>query len=128
METIDMQALAAIARRAGDEIMAVYATDFDVRGKADASPVTEADERAEALIVPAGSVVAFTSYNLHRSGANTTNRMRRIYLPQYSCEPITRPDGKPWAMAVPFLKDGQVVYDHARDAAENYGPFPETAT
>ncbi len=48
-----MQALAAIARRAGDEIMAVYATDFDVRGKADASPVTEADERAEALIVPA---------------------------------------------------------------------------
>ena len=35
METIDMQALAAIARRAGDEIMAVYATDFDVRGKAE---------------------------------------------------------------------------------------------
>ncbi|MCA9236200.1 MAG: phytanoyl-CoA dioxygenase family protein [Planctomycetales bacterium] len=88
----------------------------------------DGDDPGEALIVPAGSVVAFTSYNLHRSGANTTNRMRRIYLPQYSCEPITRPDGKPWAMAVPFLKDGQVVYDHARDAAENYGPFPETAT
>ena len=58
METIDMQALAAIARRAGDEIMAVYATDFDVRGKADASPVTEADERAEALIVPALQALA----------------------------------------------------------------------
>ena len=53
-----MQALAAIARRAGDEIMAVYATDFDVRGKADASPVTEADERAEALIVPALQALA----------------------------------------------------------------------
>ncbi|ATE62677.1 3'(2'),5'-bisphosphate nucleotidase [Thauera sinica] len=33
--------------------MAVYETDFTVRGKDDASPVTEADERAEALIVPA---------------------------------------------------------------------------
>jgi 3'(2'), 5'-bisphosphate nucleotidase len=30
-----------------------YRTDFAVRGKDDASPVTEADERAEALIVPA---------------------------------------------------------------------------
>jgi 3'(2'), 5'-bisphosphate nucleotidase len=41
------------ARRAGEVVMAVYATDFAVRGKDDASPVTEADERAEALIVPA---------------------------------------------------------------------------
>ncbi len=31
--------------------MDIYATEFSVRGKVDASPVTEADERAEALIV-----------------------------------------------------------------------------
>lgn len=49
----DIEAVAAIARRAGAVIMAVYATDFDVRSKGDASPVTAADERAEALIVPA---------------------------------------------------------------------------
>jgi 3'(2'), 5'-bisphosphate nucleotidase len=42
-----------VALRAGDAVLAVYATDFAVRGKADASPVTEADERAEALIVAA---------------------------------------------------------------------------
>jgi 3'(2'), 5'-bisphosphate nucleotidase len=42
-----------IARRAGAVIMDVYAQDFDVSNKADASPVTEADTRAEALIVPA---------------------------------------------------------------------------
>jgi 3'(2'), 5'-bisphosphate nucleotidase len=42
-----------IAQRAGDAVMTVYAGDFAVRGKQDASPVTEADERAEALIVPA---------------------------------------------------------------------------
>ncbi len=41
-----------LARRAGEVVMAVYATDFAVRGKEDASPVTEADERAEAVIVP----------------------------------------------------------------------------
>ena len=43
--------LADAARTAGQAIMQVYATDCAVRGKADASPVTEADERAERIIV-----------------------------------------------------------------------------
>jgi len=76
------------------------------------------------LIVPADSIVAFDSYLLHRSGPNTTNRMRRIYLPQYSSAVIKRPDGKPWAMATPFLKGGKNVYDRANDTAEKFGPFP----
>jgi 3'(2'), 5'-bisphosphate nucleotidase len=42
-----------IAREAGARIMQVYATDFSVRGKGDASPVTEADELAEAVIIAA---------------------------------------------------------------------------
>jgi 3'-phosphoadenosine 5'-phosphosulfate (PAPS) 3'-phosphatase len=46
-----LERLLPIARAAGDEILAVYATDFAVRDKDDASPVTEADERAEALIL-----------------------------------------------------------------------------
>jgi 3'(2'), 5'-bisphosphate nucleotidase len=45
------EAIVDIARAAGEVIMAIYATDFAVRGKSDASPVTEADERAEAIIV-----------------------------------------------------------------------------
>jgi 3'(2'), 5'-bisphosphate nucleotidase len=44
-------ALPAIARRAGEAIMEVYRSDFEVRGKADDSPVTEADERAERVIL-----------------------------------------------------------------------------
>ena len=44
---------AQIARAAGETIMSVYATDFTVRGKDDASPVTEADEKAEAVILAA---------------------------------------------------------------------------
>lgn len=85
----------------------------------------DGDDPGEPMVVPAGSVVAFTSYNLHRSGPNMTDRMRRIYLPQYSADPIRRPDGKPWAMAVPFLNDGEIVYDPAEDTVERYGPFPK---
>ncbi|MCK0509190.1 3'(2'),5'-bisphosphate nucleotidase CysQ [Aromatoleum anaerobium] len=46
-----LETLVPLARRAGDVIMSVYATDFEIRGKDDASPVTEADERAEAVIL-----------------------------------------------------------------------------
>jgi 3'(2'), 5'-bisphosphate nucleotidase len=45
------EALCLIAERAGQEILAIYGRDFEVRGKQDSSPVTDADERAEALIL-----------------------------------------------------------------------------
>lgn len=48
-----MMVATEIADRAGEVILEVYETDFDVRHKGDNSPVTEADERAEALILPA---------------------------------------------------------------------------
>lgn len=48
-----LEAVTDIARRAGEVILEVYESDFDVRRKGDDSPVTEADERAEALILPA---------------------------------------------------------------------------
>lgn len=41
-----------LARLAGQTIMEVYESDFAVKTKSDASPVTEADERAEAVILP----------------------------------------------------------------------------
>ena len=50
--------LVDIVRRAGAEIMEVYATDFDVETKSDSSPVTEADLRAHAVIVEGLSRVA----------------------------------------------------------------------
>ena len=42
-----------ITRAAGQAVLEVYATNFEVRGKSDASPVTAADERAEAIILAA---------------------------------------------------------------------------
>lgn len=53
-----LDAVVATVRRAGTVVMQVYGTDFAVRGKDDASPVTAADERAEALITPALQALA----------------------------------------------------------------------
>lgn len=48
-----LEELIAVARHAGDVIMKIYATDFAVHEKRDDSPVTAADERAEAVIAAA---------------------------------------------------------------------------
>lgn len=48
-----LPAVVAAARQAGDAILAIYGTECLPRYKADASPVTEADLRAQACIVPA---------------------------------------------------------------------------
>jgi 3'(2'), 5'-bisphosphate nucleotidase len=52
------EAFCSIAERAGQEILRVYHGEFEVRDKADASPVTDADERAEQLILESLSEVA----------------------------------------------------------------------
>ena len=50
--TVDlMETLGDLTKRAGAEIMKIYATDFDVETKSDSSPVTEADKTAETMIV-----------------------------------------------------------------------------
>ncbi len=70
-----------------------------------------------AVTAPAGSVVAFSSYNLHRSGTNTTDEMRRVYLAQYASAPIRHSKtGEQFNLAVPFLRGGEIVYDHATGA------------
>jgi ectoine hydroxylase-related dioxygenase (phytanoyl-CoA dioxygenase family) len=62
------------------------------------------------VIVPAGSIVVFSSRTFHRSGANRTDKMRRSYLAQYSTEPIiTKDNSKVWALAVPFVQNGELV-------------------
>jgi 3'(2'), 5'-bisphosphate nucleotidase len=48
----------AIARAAGDEVLAVYRGEFQVQAKSDLSPVTAADERAEALVTSALQALA----------------------------------------------------------------------
>jgi ectoine hydroxylase-related dioxygenase (phytanoyl-CoA dioxygenase family) len=69
------------------------------------------DDPGIPVIVPAGTIVCFSSNTFHRSGANTTKRPRRSYLCQYSPLPILKKDGSgPWCDAVPFLKDGKNAF------------------
>jgi 3'(2'), 5'-bisphosphate nucleotidase len=46
-----LEALIPLIRDAGQVIMDIYATDFDVTRKGDESPVTQADQQAEAVIL-----------------------------------------------------------------------------
>lgn len=50
---VEVRSLCDVALLAGQEILRVYATDFDVEIKADQSPVTIADTAAEAIILRA---------------------------------------------------------------------------
>ncbi len=71
----------------------------------------EGDEPGQLIEAPAGSIAVFWSTNLHKSGANSTDRPRRAYLPQYSRAPIRRSDGTLWSLAVPFVADDEGVYE-----------------
>jgi ectoine hydroxylase-related dioxygenase (phytanoyl-CoA dioxygenase family) len=61
------------------------------------------------VVCPAGSIALFSSITFHRSGANTTNRMRRVYLIQYSAGRILKRDGSPWGRDEPLLVDGRLA-------------------
>jgi ectoine hydroxylase-related dioxygenase (phytanoyl-CoA dioxygenase family) len=55
------------------------------------------------VVVPAGSIASFSSTLFHRSGPNTTDQMRRVYVAQYSAEPILNEDGsRPRHLAEPL--------------------------
>jgi ectoine hydroxylase-related dioxygenase (phytanoyl-CoA dioxygenase family) len=61
-------------------------------------------------VVPAGSLVVFSSLTFHRSGANQTDRMRRAYVTQYSPQPIYKPNSEELMhLGVPFLEAGERV-------------------
>jgi ectoine hydroxylase-related dioxygenase (phytanoyl-CoA dioxygenase family) len=54
------------------------------------------EDPGKAMTCPAGTIVAFSSETLHRSGPNTTDKPRRAYICQYSVETIIDPEtGKP---------------------------------
>ncbi len=68
------------------------------------------DDPGVAVVAPAGSIAVFSSVTFHRSGANTTDSMRRVYLAQYSAEPIMSADGSALSgFAAPVLRGGERV-------------------
>jgi ectoine hydroxylase-related dioxygenase (phytanoyl-CoA dioxygenase family) len=70
------------------------------------------DDPGDPVAVPAGSIACFSSTLFHRSGANTTDHARRVYLAQYSSEPILNDDrSRPRHLAEPVLVEGTRVAD-----------------
>lgn len=61
------------------------------------------------VILKAGDIALFSSTCFHRSGANHTDKPRRVLLIQYSAEPILKSDGDPLYWADPFVVDGKKV-------------------
>ena len=51
LDKIDIDDIIAIAQKAGNAIMEVYAKDFSVQYKDDKSPLTEADQKANDIII-----------------------------------------------------------------------------
>ena len=66
------------------------------------------DDPGEPVVAPAGSMACFSSVCFHRSGANESDQPRRVYLAQYSAEPIMTEDGSLVRhLAKPFLEGGK---------------------
>jgi ectoine hydroxylase-related dioxygenase (phytanoyl-CoA dioxygenase family) len=85
--------------RAGTQVAVEHVRDSDTNdliGYAGEDP-------GDPLILPAGSIACFSSTVFHRSGPNTTGRMRRAYVAQYSAHPILDEAGSdPRHLAVPL--------------------------
>lgn len=133
-----------LALAAGDRIMEIYARpDFDVRTKSDDSPVTEADEAADALI-SAGLVQAFPDVALitEEQAGTHTQRARDFLIvdPLDGTKEFVRRRGD-FTVNIAHVADGVpvrgIVYAPARKrmfytcadgrAVEEAGPFdPET--
>ena len=65
------------------------------------------DDPGDPVVAPAGSIAVFSSTVFHCSGANTSQGIRRIFLPQYSAAPILNAEGTaPMYIAEPLLVNG----------------------
>ena len=99
----------------------VYILPYDRAGtrnmvKHSKDPVTNdmvgyfGDDKGIPVIAPAGSIAVFASTIFHSSGTNSTDKMRRVFLAQYSAEVLMNQEKtKPLHHTDPFLKDGEIV-------------------
>ena len=68
------------------------------------------EEAGVTVEVPAGSVVAFSSRMLHATGANRSDRPRRVYLAQYTPEAMLDPGTRHLRRnAIALLRNGEQV-------------------
>lgn len=64
------------------------------------------------VVASAGSIVCFSSTVIHRSGPNLTDRLRRVYLLQYSQDVIMNQAGtEPWGSFEQFLAGSESIVE-----------------
>jgi 3'(2'), 5'-bisphosphate nucleotidase len=132
-----------LALEAGDKIMDIYARpDFEVRAKGDASPVTEADEAADAVI-SAGLRAAFPEVTLitEEQAASHAQTARTFFIvdPLDGTKEFVQRRGD-FTVNIAYVQDGVplhgIVYAPAKgrlfytqpdgSAVEETGPFGAT--
>jgi ectoine hydroxylase-related dioxygenase (phytanoyl-CoA dioxygenase family) len=65
------------------------------------------EDLGDPLTLPAGGIAAFSSTLLHRTGPNTSRQPRRVYVAQYTAEPLLDQDhSRPRHLAEPLLVAG----------------------
>ena len=68
------------------------------------------DDPGDPLVVPAGTIVAFSSLVFHRSGPNTLGSMRRALTVEFSSHPMVNPEtGLNPLWEIPFLENGEIT-------------------
>ena len=67
----------------------------------------DGDDPRDPIEMAAGGITIFSSRTLHRSGANTTGGIRRIYLAQYSPHTMPAKAGTT-RQAISFLHNGKI--------------------
>lgn len=83
-----LDAVQAIAEDAGRRILDIYQREFDVQQKQDGSPVTEADEAAHAVIVPALTRLTPDVPVLSEESAQIDAAMRRAWTRFWLVDPL----------------------------------------
>lgn len=109
-----LEKLVDIARAAGDEILKVYESDFDVVAKSDGSPLTLADQNANAVI-EAGlkqlePVLPIVSEESERPAAEVRNQWRHYWLvdPLDGTKEFTKRNGE-FTVNIALIEDGVPV-------------------
>jgi len=119
-----MDALVPVAREAGHRIMAIHARGFEADTKNDGSPVTEADEAAEAIILAALEEIApeITVISEENASSHSLKAPELFFLvdPLDGTREFVKSDGKgAFTVNIALVQDHQpvlgVVYAPALD-------------
>lgn len=88
LDQIEIKDIVAIARKAGDAIMEIYAKDFSVEYKDDKTPLTEADMRANEIIIDGLNRLFIQCPILSEEGKEIPYEMRKEWEYFWMVDPL----------------------------------------